>query len=135
MIAMYKIPAAERPIQFIARRLQSLNRPDTIVIVPTNRNLHKLVSIGEREGAGWDLDIQTVADFNSRAMLHRSVILPRELRSYYLYKAATALSEEERVRLMSHNASSFLKNYITFVQRSSALLPFFRELCAEQVNI
>ncbi|MDR2869458.1 MAG: hypothetical protein LBV04_03315, partial [Deferribacteraceae bacterium] len=130
MISLHKIPITARPLRFLADAMREVNNADTLVIVPTQRNRRSLAAIGE-----WNTDIQTVAEFNSRAMLHRSVLLPTELRSYYLYKAATALSEAEQTSLMNRNASNFLKNYISFVRRSAALLPFFRELCAEQVDV
>ncbi|MDR0453972.1 MAG: PD-(D/E)XK nuclease family protein [Deferribacteraceae bacterium] len=126
---MHKIPERADPLLFMKERLLELNFPYTAVIVPTNRNLRKLASC-----AKWELDIQTVAEFTRRTNLYTNIILPKELRKYYLYKAAKNLTETEQSKMLHSGESDALKSYLNFVQSSSDLLPFYRELNVEGID-
>lgn len=130
MVHLYKIPLYEKPLAYISKRLKQINSPRTVAVVPSNRNLRRLAAIGE-----WELDLQTVSEFTRRANLYNGVLLPKELRDYHLYKAAASLSKDEKITIMSAGADHQLGSYLSFVQQSSSLLPFFRELVAEQIDV
>ena len=129
MLTMHKIPNKADPLVFIKNRLLNMNSPRTVAIVPTNRNLRKLVS-----SAKWELDIQTVAEFTRRANLYANTLLPKELRKYYFYKAAKSLPKTEQSKMLHSNEPDLLKGYINFISTSSDLLPFYREFNAEGLS-
>ncbi len=129
MLTMHKIPLRASPILHLKDRLLDVNHPRTAAIVPTNRNLRRLASC-----AGWEIDIQTVSEFTRRANLYTNILLPKELRKYYLYKAAKSLSAEDQSTMLHSREPDALKSYIHFIQSSSELLPFYRELSVEGIS-
>lgn len=127
MINLYKIPSGVEPLQYFADILRPADNPRTAVLVPTNRNLRRLAAIHP-----WQLDIQTISTFTRRANLYGGVLLPQQLRSYYLYLAVKELKKSERELILRSGGE--ISNYMNFLLHSSALLPFFRELSVEQIT-
>ncbi|MDR2884716.1 MAG: PD-(D/E)XK nuclease family protein [Deferribacteraceae bacterium] len=123
MLDMHKIPTTAKPLLYLKNLLLKENTARTAVIVPTNRNLRTLSAY-----AKWELDIQTISEFTRRANRYPGVLLPKELRGYYLYKAARSIDLSAVMRTKE------IESYIQFIQRSSALLPFFREIMVEGID-
>ncbi|GAB7141057.1 hypothetical protein RsTz2092_10180 [Deferribacterales bacterium RsTz2092] len=131
MMKAYKVPASVKPLDYFCNEISKFDSPRTIVVVPTARNRDILVGM-----KAWELSVQTIKDFRADVAVHNGVVLPKELRAYYLYQAAKSdgLSSTDLTCLMKSGASKTMENYIAFVQRSDALLPFYRELCEERVD-
>jgi RecB family exonuclease len=125
LISLVKVPAKKHPIHYFAKRLPDSVR--TAAVVPSKRNRRLLAACSH-----WEADIFTVEDFLSSVVTAKGVLLPDALRGYYIQKAAEALSEKEKLILF--RSGEPLSSYSDYLKRSSTLLPFFREMCAERID-
>jgi RecB family exonuclease len=125
LISLVKVPAKKHPIPYFAKRLSDSVR--TAAVVPSKRNRRLLASCSH-----WEAEIFTVEDFLSSAVTAQGVLLPDALRGYYIQKAAETLSEKEKLILF--RSGEPLSSYSDYLKRSSTLLPFFREMCAERID-
>ncbi|WP_022850385.1 PD-(D/E)XK nuclease family protein [Limisalsivibrio acetivorans] len=134
MIYADRIPQDASPIGHTANYIKrnSLTGRDCMCILPTGRNTR---SLANRLSSSKDSpDIYNISDFYRYLFKIPAPLVPSELRSYYLRKAAQRLKADEQTALFKKEEPSFMDDFISFTGTGTTFHRFFRELSAEHIT-
>lgn len=129
MISAVRIPLGVSPLEYTFDILKEFDGGRVCAIVPTTRAVRQLAG-----GKLKTVEIFPIKEFTEYATNYNGVHLPKQLRPFYLKKAANALSKDDKIAIFRSENNLFLDNFTAFVQASSDIFSFYRELSAEMIN-
>lgn len=132
MISCQYIPETKTALEFIEEKAREVDLVENKVclVVPTERNLRYLAGCGFRY-----VDIFSLSNFYTSAEEYEKILLPKELRPYYLLKAVQKLSKDEIYTVFRNNNEEFITSFLSFAKNSKNIFAFYRELFSEQVSV
>ena len=132
MISCQYIPENKTALEFITEKAREVDLYENKVclIVPTERNLRYLAGCGFRY-----VDIFSLSNFYNAAIEYEKILLPKELRPYYLLKAVQKLSKDEVYTVFKSNNEEFITSFLSFAKNSKNIFAFYRELFSENVSV
>lgn len=132
MISCLNIPENTTPYSFIYNLSKEYDKKDckTCLILPTERNLRYMANCDFKY-----VEPYAVSNFFDILIDTDKVIMPKELRPFYLKKAVNKLTNEEITAVFKSDNKEFLQSFIPFAQNAKNIFSFFRELFAEMVDI
>ena len=129
MIKAERIPLDTAPLSYIEKVLREKDGGRVCAIVPTTR------AIGALANKGFEtVDIYAIKDFTQFATDFQGIHIPKQLRSFYLKKAADTLSRDDKIAIFRKENSLFLDNFMAFAQTSMDVFSFYRELSSEMID-
>lgn len=131
MITGKKIPYGNTPLEYIHTNiLRNIDGQKVCVILPTIRNVRKLA-----ENSYKTIDIYSIREFTEFASVSKGIHIPKQLRPFFLKKAALSLSNDDKLAVFKSENSIFFSNLLAFIEISGNIFSFYRELSAEMVNM
>lgn len=132
MIKCLYAPAQKAPLEYLKEILSEKDAGNTRVcaVVPTERNLRILANMGLK----WT-ESYSVASFGKMISNAKAMLVPKELRIFYLKQAAKQLNSKYKLSVFKTEDSEFFENFITFAQNTSSIFAFFRELKSEMIDM
>lgn len=131
MIQCLSIPKNYAPLDFVkdtALKYDDINKK-VCLIVPTERNLRILAGSGLKY-----VETYSIATFTNMLQKYNGVIMPDNLRPFYLKRAVERLSDIEKLTVFKSTDEEFYNNFIAFAQSASNIFAFYRELFAEMID-
>lgn len=130
MISSKRVPLNQNPLDFTTDELKKVDGGRVCAIVPTARNLRMLANKGFQT-----VELFSAKDFTSFANLASGVRIPKQLRPFYLRKAARNLSKKDKITIFKNENGIFFENFGAFAQASVGIFSFYRELSSEMVDM
>lgn len=132
MLTCLYIPEDKKALSYIAEitKPNDVYENKTCLIVPTERNVRHLASYGFMY-----TDILSLSSFYDLAIEYDNILLPKELRPYYLLKAVQKLSKDEIYAVFKNNNEDFTESFLSFAKNTNNIFSFYRELFAEHVSV
>lgn len=130
MISSKRVPLNENPLDFITNELKKMDGKRICAIVPTSRNLRILANRNFKT-----VELFSAKDFTSFANMATGARIPKQLRPFYLRKAARNLSKKDKITIFKNENGIFFENFGAFAQASIGIFSFYRELSSEMVDM
>ncbi len=130
MISALRIPLGQAPLSYAAELLKKADGDRVCAVVPTSRAVRLLANAGFKT-----VEIFSIKEFTQLATDFKGVHIPKQLRPFYLKKAAEALSKDDKIAVFRSEKTLFLDNFMAFAQVSAGIFSFYRELSAEMVDM
>lgn len=130
MITAKRIPIDKNPLDFTAEEILKKDGGRLCVVVPTARNLRILANCLFKTA-----ELFSAKDFTSFANLASGTRIPKQLRTFYLRKAAKEISKKDKLTLFKSENGIFFENFGAFAQASLGIFSFYRELSSEMVKV
>lgn len=131
MIQCLSVPKNYAPLDFVkdtALKYDDINKK-VCLIVPTERNLRVLAGSGLKY-----VETYSISTFTNLLQKYSGVIMPDNLRPFYLRRAVERLSDTEKLTVFKSDNEEFYNNFIAFAQSASNIFAFYRELFAEMID-
>lgn len=130
MINALRIPIESEPLKFLSKELRQYDGKRVCAVVPTARNLRFLAGEGFKT-----IDFFTAKDFTNYANMPSGLRIPKQLRTFYLRKAALSVAKKDRLTLFKNDNGIFMESFDAFAQASVGIFSFYRELASEMVDM
>lgn len=131
MIQCLSVPKNYAPLDFVkdtALKYDDINKK-VCLIVPTERNIRVLAGSGLKY-----VETYSISVFTNLLQKYSGVIMPDNLRPFYLKRAVERLSDIEKLTVFKSDDEEFYNNFIAFAQSASNIFAFYRELFAEMID-
>lgn len=129
MIKASRIPQDAEPLQFLSDMLRQCDGNRVCAVVPTSRNLRYLANEGFKT-----VELFTAKDFTSYANMPSGSRIPKQLRPFYLRKAAAEIAKKDRLTIFKNENGIFMENFDAFSRASVGIFSFYRELSSEMID-
>ena len=130
MLKALRIPFDKNPMDYATIELEKLSDFRVCIVAPTSRNVRILAEKGVNNA-----DFFTIKEFTAYANEVSGILIPKQLRPFYLQKAAKALAKKDKTTLFKNDENLLLEDYDAFLQISGTMFSFYRELASEMVDV
>lgn len=129
MINASRIPQEAEPLRFLSDMLREYDGSRICAVVPTSRNLRFLANEGFKT-----VELFTAKDFTSYANMPSGPRIPKQLRPFYLRKAAAEIAKKDRLTIFKNESGIFMESFDAFSRASAGIFSFYRELSSEMID-
>lgn len=132
-VKLLNVVAGKAPLDFLCEYVKALDKSSehVAVILPSQRNGYYLAKKNFQY-----IDIYTIKDFYNYLLdFSNKLILPKEVRPFFLRKAVAKISAENRHSIFhSTDEKAIVENFLAFADNTKLFFSFFQEYFGERIE-